>query len=103
MEISVNETHLDLSDWQEVDALPWTNWFVYGLLRKYPSDVRTVLLCVSPGGTGGKRLVSKSDLESLLLKLAAEQKADTKTKAQRSKAFREKRLTKKKREEEALA
>ena len=89
MNTCCNETH-ELSDWVTIRDLPWSDWFVYKLLSKYPNDILTVLVNVSGDGERGKRLISKKSVEALLSRLAAEQSADPDAAAKRA-AYAQKR------------
>jgi hypothetical protein len=100
MDLSVDLKPIALEDWAEVDDLPWSDSYVYQLLRRYPDEIATVLLGATAGGQGGKRLISRSSLEALIAKLSAQQAADKETKARRSKIYRDKRFSKQR--EEAL-
>lgn len=65
----------DLGDWVEVRDLPWSYPYVYGLLKRYPKDLKTVILGASGGG--GKRFISRSSLSALMSRLADEQSAQS--------------------------
>jgi hypothetical protein len=79
----------NLADWVRVEELPWSDWFVYRLLKNYPQDVKTAVLCASPGGKGrGIRMISKSSIAALLSRLADEQSADVEGRKERLEAFK---------------
>jgi hypothetical protein len=81
------------SDWVEIADRPWSSGYIYRLIQRYPTEIKTALL--SAGGKGGKRLDSRRSIDALIADLAEKQAADPQAKAERSKVYSDRRKGKK--------